>query len=358
MASAQQRHRSWVFTYNNPEAEPDMPDWMLYLTFGREVGESGTPHLQGAFNCKSAMTLSAIKAKGLPWQTVHLEPMKGNWRQAIEYCHKDGDYVEHGSRPKSGRRTDLEDAYEAAKRNTSLKDALADGSVRSWQAVRGYPALRAAVRPDPPLFREMRVMWLWGGTGLGKTVAGSLILGPGVYRWGSVTDGFRMAYDGQTAVLADDLGEITGPAVQRLNQVLGGGPCDLRVGGGQVPCEVTHVVLTSHAAPQELFATAGLSHRWPEMCRRLTRGCFHVTSAIARVVRATDVPGSTLSAELLPAGEALRAFFHGVPAHPLPPLEAVPALGAAFQAHAWPALAEADGALHAEAAVSAVAGDV
>lgn len=111
--------RKWCFTLNNPT-----PDDILqvnamthkYLVYGKEVGESGTPHLQGYIELAKASRLAAMK-KLLP--TAHWENAKGTPEQASAYCKKDGDFYEDGelSKSRQGKRSDLED----------LRDAINEG---------------------------------------------------------------------------------------------------------------------------------------------------------------------------------------------------------------------------------------
>jgi len=57
---------------------------------GKEVGENGTPHLQGYIEFHSPKTWSTIK-KLLP--RAHIERAKGTRAQNVAYCSKGGDYV-------------------------------------------------------------------------------------------------------------------------------------------------------------------------------------------------------------------------------------------------------------------------
>lgn len=57
----------------------------------KEIGEQGTPHLQGAFVLKRKDRFSSIFKK-LKF-TCHLEKMIGNWKQQVEYCSKEGDII-------------------------------------------------------------------------------------------------------------------------------------------------------------------------------------------------------------------------------------------------------------------------
>lgn len=91
------RSRSWIFTLNNPTEEPTLESsGATYLTFGREIGLSGTPHLQGFVQFDQPKSLAQVR-QAIP--DAHVEIRKGTIRQAIVYCHKDGDISEEGTRP-------------------------------------------------------------------------------------------------------------------------------------------------------------------------------------------------------------------------------------------------------------------
>lgn len=67
-ALEQQQGKHWVFTLNN-YADADIIELarlgqttqFSYLCYGKEVGESGTPHLQGYFCLAKKMRLSGLK---------------------------------------------------------------------------------------------------------------------------------------------------------------------------------------------------------------------------------------------------------------------------------------------------------
>jgi len=109
----------WCITLNNYTDE-DQEKWAIvftdetvtrYAVYGREQGESGTPHLQGFVVWQQPARITAVKA--LLGTRIHAEFAKGTSKQAADYCKKDGDFNEYGSFPGAqGRRTDIENFVE------------------------------------------------------------------------------------------------------------------------------------------------------------------------------------------------------------------------------------------------------
>lgn len=109
--------KRWCFTINNyHHADEDQVQSFgskpecTYLVYGREVGENGTPHLQGYFILNERKSLAFCKR--CFHGTAHLEVSRGTPEQASEYCKKDGDVYEQGELPVrangGGKRTDLD----------------------------------------------------------------------------------------------------------------------------------------------------------------------------------------------------------------------------------------------------------
>ena len=99
-----ERTRNWCFTLNNwTPAEWEFVQAGLggrakYLVCGKEVGEAGTPHLQGYVVLKVPKCLSAVAGwfKG----RAHLEKAEGDASRNLKYCSKEGDFIEYGERPR------------------------------------------------------------------------------------------------------------------------------------------------------------------------------------------------------------------------------------------------------------------
>lgn len=90
-----------------------------YVLFGFEIGDQGTPHLQCYFElkAKTQCSLATLQKRitamqGFPSRYA-VAASKGTGIQNFQYCTKDGDFFEWGTRPKGqGKRSDLDAAAE------------------------------------------------------------------------------------------------------------------------------------------------------------------------------------------------------------------------------------------------------
>lgn len=86
------RSRKWVFTLNNwTKDEFDILVAMMTqkkgtFCIGKEIGECGTPHLQGYVEFKNARTFDSLKKIN---DRIHWEKARGNRKQNVLYCSKD-----------------------------------------------------------------------------------------------------------------------------------------------------------------------------------------------------------------------------------------------------------------------------
>lgn len=107
------RAKYWCFTVNNPSDDDrqrlirlDGDRSIEYLVFGNEIGESGTPHLQGFIAFVARVRLTQLKQ--VVGTRGHFEVAKFP-EKAAEYCKKDGDFIEFGVLTLSkGKRSDID----------------------------------------------------------------------------------------------------------------------------------------------------------------------------------------------------------------------------------------------------------
>lgn len=89
------RCRKWTFTLNNYNVydKPMIIDYCntkhIRFIFGEEVGNSGTPHLQGFMEFKNPIQFKTLQ-KFLP--RAHWEMARGDIVQNFNYCSKDNNY--------------------------------------------------------------------------------------------------------------------------------------------------------------------------------------------------------------------------------------------------------------------------
>lgn len=194
------------FTYNNYTPEDELRirgavgmGGIKYIVYGREVGECGTPHLQGYLQSNQDKYKRLMKVIG----TCHMEKQKGDSKQASDYCKKDGDWVEFGTyehidapKARQGKRTDLDavkslisegKSYEeikeahfgtvarhfkfikdsiqerdSAEQASDLRSLYANASLKPWQK-----ALLDIVEEEAS---DRRIHWLWEDQGnVGKS---------------------------------------------------------------------------------------------------------------------------------------------------------------------------------------------
>ncbi|GAH09699.1 unnamed protein product, partial [marine sediment metagenome] len=122
-AAVSRRCRHWCWTLNNPTPDEcahigclcveSPPGYCRYLVMGHEVGEAGTPHLQGY--------LELVKQVRMTWlqehvnDRAHYEGRRASREAARDYCKKDGEWLEFGEwkEEERGRRRDVEIMVEA-----------------------------------------------------------------------------------------------------------------------------------------------------------------------------------------------------------------------------------------------------
>lgn len=195
--------RNICFTVNNYH-ESDFErlidcDDFGYIVIGREVGESGTPHLQGY--CELIKRTSFTSARRFFPAGTHIEGRKGTQAQAIKYCKKDGIFRERGEPRAQGRRHDLELIRSEIDAGASELDIATD-HFNSWCRYRkSFDAYRCLLLSKS--IPDSRVTHFWyGSTGTGKSRLAADTY-PDAY-WHSTGKWFQ-DYRGQEVVIFDDL---------------------------------------------------------------------------------------------------------------------------------------------------------
>lgn len=110
--------KCWCFTLNN-YSDVDYERIKVidceYLVCGKEVGENGTPHLQGFIKFKSRKRMQQVKSA--IGSNPHVEKAI-DVGAASEYCKKENNFFEKGSLDAERRRTDIEAFKDTVKEGT------------------------------------------------------------------------------------------------------------------------------------------------------------------------------------------------------------------------------------------------
>lgn len=254
--------KRWCFTLNNYE-QSDIhrlnslanTDSVAYLCYGKEVGASGTPHLQGYVCFTSRKTRN--RAKQEIGARAHLESSKGSPSQNREYCSKEGEFMEFGTLPNSqGHRTDLAElklAINAGAGVSEISDKFFSQYLRYPRAIETM-----VLRNSTPRTWKTQVKVLWGPTGSGKTSAvhaevelSNLYSHPG----GQWFDG----YEGQSDGLFDDFGGSEFKLTYLL-KLLDAYPMRVPVKGSFVQWVPKRIWITSNHHPEEWYPNAKPMH--------------------------------------------------------------------------------------------------
>lgn len=259
---SQRKAKRFCFTLNNYAEEEyrSICDTLevsgCYGIVGREVGESGTPHLQGFIIFRDWHVFCDAKNRLNP--RCHVEVAKGTPRQNRAYCSKGGDYREFGECPSSGSSSGrAESRDELARKFTGAMESGHDGMVQfadehpgtfffsGSTMLRNYQSLQRPInRPN------IIVYWYYGLPGTGKSRKAheespkAYIKDPKTKWWNG--------YMFEEEVIIDDYG-INCIDINHLLRWFDRYKCFVESKGGMLPLLASKFYVTSNFHPSELF---------------------------------------------------------------------------------------------------------
>lgn len=327
------QYRNFVATLNNytHECVQKMKEFIEkhceYGVFGKEVGESGTPHLQIYCELKGRMILTSIRKK-TPHNIANIESRRSDIpKEAAGYCkkgptrecdkpdagwvyfydhpHAEFDGYEFGSISLPGNRTDVMQNIDDLKTGKkTVKQIRNDNPLIYHQ----YGRLMEKIQDDylSEQFRtwETKGIWLTGAEGVGK---GNIsfkkeLLDDGTYKYhwnpkldylwkydGSGDQAWQDTYTGQPYVVINEFrGQL------KFNDLLRLVSADVvevrRRGGSAIPWLPKLVVINSIKKPEEVYKNEMDDEPWGQFKRR-----FKVVkirdSAHAKELAAANVAG-------------------------------------------------------------------
>ena len=239
--------RTWVYTWNN-YTDTDIESLKLLEAnmhrCCKEIGEKGTPHLQGAITFIRTYRLSALK-KLFP--KCHWEPAKA--KDPENYCIK-GEVVIDVKKNEQGKRSDLSEAIEIAT-SQGIKQCAIQNPEVFVKYHKGIKELLFTIHEDNDWY-ETEVIVLVGPPGCGKSREARRI-DKFLYNVPEPINGtiWFDGYTGQETILLDDFyGWLK---YHTLLQLTDGYPMKLPIKGGFVHRNWKRVIITSNKPPEAWY---------------------------------------------------------------------------------------------------------
>lgn len=246
--------RNVCFTINNYDVEDisrlaDLVETNCkYMIIGFEVGESGTPHIQGYVEFARQISFNVIKKKWLP--VGHFEARRGTSKQAADYCKKEGNWLHFGELSRPGKRTDLDGVRETAQ-TEGMRAVTRTANFQEIRVAEKYLTYNEEARKWKPT-----VIWIWGPTGTGKSSTATELCKDGdTYRKNTATKWWD-GYDGHENIIIDDFR----PSWWDLTYMLGlldRYEFQVEVKGGMRQIRARQIIITSAIAPEQCYLGTG-----------------------------------------------------------------------------------------------------
>lgn len=255
---APKRHRGWVFTINNyNQADIDIVKTVECkgMKAGLEVGDSGTPHIQGAVYFENGISLETVRKRIST--RGHFEPMRGSWADQ-DYCLKDEQVIRNdGEGPEQGKRADIEEFREAVDNGLTEEQAYQEHPGVMAKYPRFYGGYKDAKNRKMYRTWMTKCKWYWGGTNVGKS---HRIFQPfidsdsmdTVYQHEAADKGWWDGYEGQPIVIMNEFrGEIN---YQELLTLIDKWPKKVsRRGREPTPFLAKEILISSPMPPEKVY---------------------------------------------------------------------------------------------------------
>lgn len=248
----------WSWTWNNYTQDDEyyLADMVLQKTvkfaiWGYEVGEQGTPHLQGYIEFKKRISFELVRKK---FRNNHIEPARSDKAANIKYCTKDWTnecvFVHGDIATKQGSRNDIKAVKDMLDNGKRLEDVCKEYPEVLCKYPNGIKMLN--VYSQKPRTQPPRVVYIHGPPGAGKTRL-AMTYSSDIYTVDNPK--FWDGYEQQHVVLFDDIKKpfLKDFTFTQLLRVCDRYPCRVNIKGGSAIFNSPIIVFTADRSIESLF---------------------------------------------------------------------------------------------------------
>lgn len=262
MEDEKKKYRHFVFTLNNytPDAIVRLKQFDdKYVGWAEEVGEKGTPHLQGFIAFTNPRTKAAVNKIWFGNRaSFKIKSEKSTFAQARDYYAANPEkpppvgLVEIGQLPmdqeKKGASNGFAEALALAEdgRAREMDPGMYVRYYRTWQDIEKKAALKRR-REDTTVTHE----WFYGPTETGKSRTAKEVLGENRYE--QIGNKWWDGYDYEEGVLIEDVDTSAAPFARNYKIILDRYPFPVEVKGGMMKIRPKKVIITSNYHPSEIW---------------------------------------------------------------------------------------------------------
>lgn len=269
--TGRKQSKNWCFTEHNLDVNlvsiyNENKDIMAYLCWGVEVcPKTKKTHYQGWFQFLNKKRFGGVKKI---FTSAHFEMCNGTEEQNDEYCGKENDFHTLGKYTIQGARSDLEALKRMIDNGNKMDDIINKNFSLYCRYKNGIESYFERVqRRNIPSWRTIKVIYLWGTTGTGKTRMAMTNDPDDTYKIGGYALKHWNFYENEKTIVIDDYNNDVN--ITYLLLLLDGYKLRLNTKFGFTNANWNKVYITSNLNPNELHANAKPAHR-KALFRRLS----------------------------------------------------------------------------------------
>jgi len=233
-------------------------DEISRMVISKEVGELGTPHLQGKITFRRKYRLTALKKLH---KSAHWDETKAN-ADSLYAMKVDSEVIFNVNNTKQGQRNDIHEYVEAIKAGKRDRE-LIDEFPAQFAKIQRTDKMRLIIDKEATrAFRNVEVIVHWGKTGTGKT---RIPYDLGAYKFDDWDNLWWDMYEGEPIIILDEFYGQVKPTW--LLNVLDGYQLKLKIKNSFTWAKWTKVYITSNEHPDHWYK----SEKIPEEVRNAIR---------------------------------------------------------------------------------------